>query len=113
MYQISTVALCLSSIPLRTNSVEYTLSITRKIYGLSFSTSPPRVAVVCKETKIELISVDLTKGKQRAPSFTTHQPFGQVPYLVRPPLRLFHPRSRAVCSEEDCHRGTQDDDGFI
>ncbi|KAH7907024.1 glutathione S-transferase-like protein [Hygrophoropsis aurantiaca] len=42
-----------------------------------------RVATVLKEKNVpyELISVDLTKGAQKDPSFTKHQPFGQVPYI--------------------------------
>ncbi|KAH7922081.1 glutathione S-transferase [Leucogyrophana mollusca] len=66
-----------------------------KIYGLSLSTCTRRVAVVCKEKGIpyELISVDLTKGDQKAPSFTTHQPFGQVPYIDDDGFILYESRA--------------------
>lgn len=44
------------------------------------------VAVVLKEKNVpfEFIPVDLLKGAHKAPKFTVYQPFGQVPYIVRP-----------------------------
>ncbi|KAH7917344.1 hypothetical protein BV22DRAFT_1135488 [Leucogyrophana mollusca] len=63
--------------------------MTLKIYGPSFSISPRRVADVCKETKIELISSTSPRASRGpwAPSFTTHQPCGQMQYIERSPAK--------------------------
>ena len=55
------------------------------LYGFPMSTCTRLVALVCKEKEIPytLVSIDLTKGEQKAPGFTKFQPFGQVPYIVR------------------------------
>ncbi|OJA12276.1 hypothetical protein AZE42_08150 [Rhizopogon vesiculosus] len=68
-----------------------------KLYGYSTSTCTLRVAVVLKEKNVpfEFIAVDLTKGEHKAPEFTAHQPFGQVPYIDDDGLILYE--SRAIC----------------
>lgn len=55
-----------------------------KLVGSPFSTCTARVATVLHEKKVpyELIHVDLGKGEQKKPDFITHQPFGQVPYII-------------------------------
>ncbi|KAF9259398.1 glutathione S-transferase [Marasmius fiardii PR-910] len=43
----------------------------------------------------ELITIDLSKGEQKVPSFIEKQPFGQVPYLDDNGFIVFE--SRAIC----------------
>ncbi|KAH7919186.1 hypothetical protein BV22DRAFT_1023436, partial [Leucogyrophana mollusca] len=74
-----------------------------KVYSLSLSTYTRRVAVVCGEKfPYELISVDLTKGKQAPPSFTGRQPSRQVPCIVRHSPKI----SRSPLREEVQDHGT-------
>ncbi|OBZ69076.1 hypothetical protein A0H81_10880 [Grifola frondosa] len=58
--------------------------MTVKLYGFPFSTCTRRVALILKEKNVpfEVISVDLSKGEQKAADFVAKQPFGQVPYIV-------------------------------
>jgi len=57
-----------------------------KLYGYEFSTNTRRVVVVLKEHNVpfEFISVDLGKGEHKSPEYLVKQPFGLVPFLVRP-----------------------------
>jgi glutathione S-transferase len=72
------------------------------------STCTKRVAMVLHETNtpFKFVHVDLMKGGHKAPGYVAHQPFGQVPYIVRPPCTIY---------DEDCSSNTmrQDDDGFV
>ena len=54
-----------------------------KVYGNPVSTCTKRVLTVAEELGVpyELVVVDFSKGEHKAPEFTKHQPFGQVPYL--------------------------------
>ncbi|KAH7912707.1 glutathione S-transferase-like protein [Hygrophoropsis aurantiaca] len=69
--------------------------MTIKLYGFNLSTCTRRVATVLKEKNVpyELISVDLAKGAQKDPSFTKHQPFGQVPYIDDDGFILYESRA--------------------
>jgi glutathione S-transferase len=59
-----------------------------KLYGWPKSTCTQRVAMVLHEKKVpfEFIMVDLFKGESKTPQYLKHQPFGQVPYIVRAPI---------------------------
>lgn len=56
-----------------------------KLYGFPTSTCTLCVALVLKEKNVpfEFHMVDVAKGAHKAPGFVAHQPFGQVPYIVR------------------------------
>ncbi|KAF8557082.1 glutathione S-transferase [Imleria badia] len=56
-----------------------------QLYGFPTSTCTLRVALVLKEKNVpfKFHMVDLAKGEHKAPGFVAHQPFGQVPYIVR------------------------------
>lgn len=62
----------------------YTMSTSFKLYGFPQSTGTRRVALITKERNIpyEFIPIDSSKGEHKQASFTAHQPFGQVPYVV-------------------------------
>jgi glutathione S-transferase len=81
-----------------------------KLYGVNLSTCTRRVATVLYEKNIpfELITVDIMKGEHKSAEYLKKQPFGQVPYIVRPPLpSWFYPAVPDVCVYE------QDDSGVI
>ncbi|THH12679.1 hypothetical protein EW146_g7471 [Bondarzewia mesenterica] len=71
-----------------------------KIYGVPLSTCVRRVAVVCKEKNVpyELVTLDLQAGEHKSPAYLEKQPFGQVPYIVRP---LSPPLPDATSTQED------------
>ncbi|TFY82133.1 hypothetical protein EWM64_g1877 [Hericium alpestre] len=80
-----------------------------KLHGSPHSTCTSRVVVVLKEKNVpyEIVPVDLGAGEHKSATFLEHQPFGQVPYLVRTPpptTPLDHPY--LICSD------FQVDDGF-
>ena len=60
------------------------MSTSFKLHGFPRSTCTRRVALIAKERNIpyEFVPVDLSKGEHKLESFTAHQPFGQVPYVV-------------------------------
>lgn len=62
-----------------------TVIMVLKLHGYSKSTCTRLVGLVCKEKEIpfEFVPVDLSKREQRSAEFIKHQPFGQVPYIVR------------------------------
>ncbi|KAG7089078.1 hypothetical protein E1B28_010787 [Marasmius oreades] len=68
-----------------------------KIHGHPISTCTARVAVVCHEKQIpyEFVLVDFGKGDHKAPAFTEHQPFGQVPYIDDDGFILYESRAIA------------------
>ena len=55
-----------------------------RLFGHRFSGCTKRAALILHEKNVpfEFVSIDLTKGEHKAPSYTEKQPFGQVPYLV-------------------------------
>jgi glutathione S-transferase len=57
-----------------------------KLYGDSNSTSTRRVGTVLYEAKVpfELIQIDRKKGEHKTPEHLEKQPFGRIPYIVRP-----------------------------
>jgi glutathione S-transferase len=61
-----------------------------KLYASPISTCSRRVAMILHEKKVpfEFYPVNLAKGEQKDPAYVEHQPFGLVPYIVRPFLRL-------------------------
>ncbi|KAF9264396.1 hypothetical protein L218DRAFT_843604, partial [Marasmius fiardii PR-910] len=56
-----------------------------KIYGAPISTCTARIVIVYHEKQIpfKLIIVEFQKGEHQVPVFLKHQPFGQIPYIVR------------------------------
>ena len=54
------------------------------------------------------VPVDFSKAEHKSAAYTENQPFGQVPFIVRPPSALHVPPP-----ETDDAPGTQDDDGFV
>ena len=60
------------------------MSTSFKLHGSPRSTCTRRVALIAKERNIpyEIVPVDVSKGEHKQASFTAHQPFGQVPYIV-------------------------------
>lgn len=54
------------------------------------STCTRRAAQIAKERNIPyvLVPVDMLKGEHKHPTHITHQPFGQVPYIV---VRCIYP----------------------
>jgi hypothetical protein len=66
-------------------------SMVLKLFGYPRTTCTPQVAIVLVEKKVpfEFVSIDLTKGQHKAPEYLAHQPFGQLPYIVRSPPRFF------------------------
>jgi glutathione S-transferase len=63
-----------------------------KLYGSPMSTCTRRVAVVAKLAGVpfEIVPIDLMNGEHKSAAFIEKQPFGQVPYIVRPFLHLLH-----------------------
>jgi len=61
-----------------------------KLYGHPHATCTQRVGFVLneKEVPFELVVVDLKKGEQKLPAHLKHQPFGQIPYIVRHTFNL-------------------------
>lgn len=61
-----------------------------RLFGHRFSGCTKRAAIVFHEKNVpfEFVSIDLTKGEHKAPSYLERQPFGQVPYLVSTPAVL-------------------------
>jgi len=57
-----------------------------KLYGHVFSTNTERVAIVLHEMQVpfEFHTIDLQKGEHMSPECIKKQPFGQIPYIVRP-----------------------------
>ena len=57
-----------------------------KLFGHPDSTCTKRAAVVLHEKNIpfEFHQIDFSKQEHKSPGFLEKQPFGQVPYLVRP-----------------------------
>ena len=60
------------------------MSTSFKLHGVSQATCTCRVALIAKErnTPYELVPVDFSNGEHKQASYTVHQPFGQVPYVV-------------------------------
>jgi glutathione S-transferase len=58
-----------------------------KLYGAKIAMCTRRVATVLHEHKVpfELIQIDLMAGEHKTPAYLKNQPFGQIPYIVRPP----------------------------
>jgi len=84
--------------------------MTIKIYGIPMSTCVRRVAVVCKEKNVpyELITVDISKGEHKAPSYLEKQPFGQIPYIDDDGFILFESRAiAAYITRKYASQGTQ------
>ena len=57
-----------------------------KLYGAPAAACTDRVAIVLKEKEVpyELHTVNLMEGEHKKPEFLQKQPFGQIPYIVRP-----------------------------
>ncbi|KAF9259413.1 glutathione S-transferase [Marasmius fiardii PR-910] len=68
-----------------------------KIYGHPLSPYTAPVVMVCHEKQIpfELVLVDLTNNEHKAPTYTQHQPFGQVPYIDDDGFILYESRAIA------------------
>ncbi|KAH6894788.1 thioredoxin-like protein [Coprinopsis sp. MPI-PUGE-AT-0042] len=67
-----------------------------KLYGWPKSTCTQRVALTLHEKNVpfEFVMVDLFKRESKTPEYLEKQPFGQVPYLVRPSFLVFCGPSR-------------------
>jgi glutathione S-transferase len=72
-----------------------------KLYGLPRAICTQRVAVVLHELKVpyELVEVSLMTGEHKRPEYLAKQPFGQIPYIVRPLLFLAF-RTSSWCGME-------------
>jgi glutathione S-transferase len=57
-----------------------------KLYGHPMTPGTKRVAVVAIEAGVpfEFTIIDITKGEHKSQSHFEKQPFGKVPYIVRP-----------------------------
>jgi len=55
-----------------------------KLYGAPQSTCTRRVALIAKECNIpyEVVAVNIMAGDHKQAAYKTHQPFGQVPYII-------------------------------
>jgi glutathione S-transferase len=55
-----------------------------KIHGIPQSTCTRRVAVIAKERGVpyQVIPVNLQAAEHKQPAYLSHQPFGQIPYLL-------------------------------
>jgi glutathione S-transferase len=59
-----------------------------KLFGMPMATCARRVATILVEKKVpfEFVLVDFSKAEHKSPAYLASQPFGQVPYIVCPPL---------------------------
>ncbi|KAL2611893.1 hypothetical protein R1flu_023585 [Riccia fluitans] len=72
--------------------------MTITIHGSPKSTCTGRVLLTLYEKEVqdfELVEIDLSKGEHKSPEFLKHQPFGQIPYVVKGELELYESRAIA------------------
>ncbi|KAJ7785528.1 glutathione S-transferase [Mycena olivaceomarginata] len=89
-----------------------------KLFGMPMATCARRVATILVEKKVpfEFVLVDFSKAEHKSPAYLASQPFGQVPYIVCPPLlgavgrMILAHDSDSLASLLDL---SQDDEGFI
>ncbi|KAF9621006.1 hypothetical protein IFM89_015828 [Coptis chinensis] len=77
------------------SSIQFSLTMTLKVYGIGFSTCTARVLTCLneKEVEYELVPVNLGVGEHKKPAFLAKQPFGQIPVLEDEDLTLFESRA--------------------
>ncbi len=61
-----------------------------KLHGVMMATCTQTVLAVAKQlnVQVELVPVNYALEEHKSPEYLKKQPFGQIPYLVRPELNL-------------------------